>query len=130
MRRSLVLLSIAACVAAAGCGGGGGETVTLGRTDEVLPTQPESTPSHAAAATTKEKFVEQCGACHTLKAAGANGVVGPNLDKVKPSVATVRRWIRDGSSDSVMPPGLFEGAEARSVAAYVARVAGRPQPEG
>ena len=28
-----------------------------------------------------------CAACHTLKAAKAKGQVGPNLDKLKPSVA-------------------------------------------
>ena len=123
MRRSLVLLCLAAC--AAGCGSGGGKTVTLGRTDELLPTQPPDEPTHPAATTTKEKFLTTCGSCHTLKAAGANGVVGPNLDKVRPPVATVRRWIRDGSSDGVMPAGLFEGDDARQVAAYVARVAGR-----
>jgi len=123
MRRCLVPLLV--LVAVAGCGGGNDKTVTLGKTDEVLPTQPEPAPSHAAATSTKDKFLETCGACHTLKAAGANGVVGPNLDKVRPSAALVRRFIRDGSSDTVMPAGLFEGAEARQVAAYVARVAGR-----
>ena len=125
MRRSLVLLSIAACVAAAGCGGGGGETVKLERTDEVLPTQPEDTPSHAEGTSTKDKFAQTCGSCHTLKAAGVNGVVGPNLDKVRPSAALVRRFIQNGSSDGVMPAGLFKGAEARQVAAYVAKEAGR-----
>lgn len=32
----------------------------------------------------KAVFVTTCAACHTLKAAGALGNIGPNLDKVKP----------------------------------------------
>jgi cytochrome c2 len=28
----------------------------------------------------KELFLEKCGGCHTLAAAGTNGTVGPNLD--------------------------------------------------
>jgi len=124
--RSLALLSVAAVCALVGCGdSGGGDTATLSETDLVQPTEPSPQPSHPAATTAKAKFAETCGSCHTLKAAGANGVVGPNLDEVKPSVATVQRRIRDGSSDGVMPAGLFKGAEARQVSVYVARVAGR-----
>ena len=32
----------------------------------------------------KPLFVSTCGVCHTLKAAGTVGSVGPNLDKVAP----------------------------------------------
>ena len=32
----------------------------------------------------KSLFVSTCGVCHTLKAAGTVGTVGPNLDKVAP----------------------------------------------
>ena len=32
----------------------------------------------------KPLFVSTCGVCHTLKAAGTVGTVGPNLDKVAP----------------------------------------------
>ena len=28
----------------------------------------------------------QCGVCHTLKAAGSEGNIGPNLDQLKPSI--------------------------------------------
>jgi mono/diheme cytochrome c family protein len=34
----------------------------------------------------KTVFVSTCAACHTLKAAGAQGNIGPNLDKVAPSL--------------------------------------------
>ena len=124
--RSLALLSVAAVCALVGCGdSGGGDTATLSETDLVQPTEPSPQPSHPAATTAKAKFAETCGSCHTLKAAGTNGMVGPNLDKAKPSRALVARFIRNGSSDGVMPAGLFQGRDAAAVAAYVARVAGR-----
>jgi mono/diheme cytochrome c family protein len=34
----------------------------------------------------KVVFVSTCSACHTLKAAGAVGNIGPNLDKVAPAL--------------------------------------------
>jgi mono/diheme cytochrome c family protein len=61
--------------------------------------------------------------CHTLRAARVTGLVGPDLDAVRPSEARVRRAIRNGSIDGVMQPGLLRGEDARSVAAYVARAA-------
>jgi mono/diheme cytochrome c family protein len=70
-------------------------------------------------------FAHTCGACHTLADAGASGLFGPDLDELRPSAARVRRMIRTGSLDGIMQPGLLEGDEARSVATYVARVAGR-----
>jgi mono/diheme cytochrome c family protein len=133
LTRSLALLSVVVTVAGAtvtttGCGGGqdGRRTVTLGETDLVEPTEPPPAPAtHPKATTASATFLENCGACHTLKAAKANGVVGPDLDKVKPSEKTVRTWIRQGSVDRIMPAELLKGADARRVAAYVARVAGR-----
>jgi mono/diheme cytochrome c family protein len=38
-----------------------------------------------------------CSLCHTLKAVNAIGTQGPNLDKVKPSVATAIKFITNGS---------------------------------
>jgi len=34
----------------------------------------------------KVVFLANCGACHTLKAAGTQGQIGPNLDKVRPAL--------------------------------------------
>ena len=45
--------------------------------------------------------------------------------RLRPSAAGVRRMLRTGSLDGVMQPDLLQGAAARRVAAYVARVAGR-----
>src|SRR5271154_2104185 len=42
-----------------------------------------------------------CVSCHTLKAAGATGTVGPNLDELKPAEATVQHQVETGGG--VMP---------------------------
>ncbi|HWT91815.1 MAG TPA: cytochrome c [Solirubrobacteraceae bacterium] len=67
-------------------------------------------------------FASTCGGCHTLKAAGASGQVGPNLDELEPDQATVRSAIEEGPG--VMPSDLFQGADADAIAAYVASNAG------
>ena len=60
-----------------------------------------------------------CGACHTLAAAGASGRIGPNLDEHVPSVAVVEQRIRHGGG--TMPPfgDLLSDVEIRALAAYV-----------
>ena len=47
-----------------------------------------------------------CSLCHTLKAVNAIGTQGPNLDKVKPSVATAIKFITNGSAPH--PPWLVQ----------------------
>ena len=37
-----------------------------------------------------------CGGCHTLKAAGSTGNVGPNLDQLKPGAAIVTHQVEVG----------------------------------
>jgi mono/diheme cytochrome c family protein len=127
VRRATICL-VTLLLAGAGCGSdddGDRAQVTLSKTDQVLPTQPEDEPSHAAPTSARGKLGEQCASCHTLRAAGATGEIGPNLDERKPSAARVRQMIRTGSADGVMPAGLLKGRDARRVASYVARVAGR-----
>lgn len=47
----------------------------------------------------KPLFVTTCGTCHTLKAAGAVGVLGPNLDKLAPlTEATIIKQIDNGGA--------------------------------
>jgi mono/diheme cytochrome c family protein len=79
----------------------------------------------AAASAPRQVFAHTCGMCHSLRAAGASGRFGPDLDDARPSARRVRRMIRTGSIDGVMQPGLLHGRQATRVAAYVARVAGR-----
>jgi cbb3-type cytochrome c oxidase subunit III len=81
----------------------------------------------------------QCGACHTLAAAGTSGTIGPNLDNAFRAdrqqgfdEATIRDVVLDqirlGSGavtgGTPMPANLVRGQDAEDVAAYVASVAG------
>jgi mono/diheme cytochrome c family protein len=65
-----------------------------------------------------------CALCHTLKAAGAAGKVGPSLDELKPDKAKVLELVRKGIG--VMPryDDKLSAAQIEAVAAFVARVAG------
>jgi mono/diheme cytochrome c family protein len=60
-----------------------------------------------------------CSGCHTLKAAGAQGTIGPNLDKLKPAYATVVTTVTKGKG--AMPPfkGTLTVTQIQNVAAYV-----------
>jgi mono/diheme cytochrome c family protein len=68
-------------------------------------------------------FVQTCGACHRLVAAGTEGGVGADLDEKRRSRDAVLRAIADGPGN--MPAALLTGAKAEAVAAYVSQVAGR-----
>jgi mono/diheme cytochrome c family protein len=68
-----------------------------------------------------------CSSCHTLKAARANGKVGPNLDQLRPPKALVLDALAKGRQrgNGTMPPGLVQGTDAQDVASFVSKVAGR-----
>jgi plastocyanin/mono/diheme cytochrome c family protein len=77
-------------------------------------------------------FQENCGACHTLAAAGTDGVVGPNLDVLLAGGAQESQDTVDGNCTRVlnavtgglngrMPKGILEGGQAEEVASFVAR---------
>ena len=83
----------------------------------------------------KKLFVAKCAGCHALADAGSHGNQGPNLDDAfGPSrdqgfkEVTIEQVVRQQIDLAVppMPRNLVEGADADSVAAYVARVAGEP----
>jgi cbb3-type cytochrome c oxidase subunit III len=73
----------------------------------------------------KKIFQTECAGCHTLKAAGASGTVGPNLDQLKPSEARAERQVTNGGA--VMPAfkGKLSPAQIKAVAAFVASNAGK-----
>jgi mono/diheme cytochrome c family protein len=82
----------------------------------------------------KQLFVAKCGACHTLRRAGTQGKVGPNLDAAfaRDRVdgfhsdtirGLVREWILHPNRLGQMPAKLYTGADAKDVATYVALVA-------
>jgi cytochrome c6 len=60
-----------------------------------------------------------CASCHTLKAAGATGNVGPNLDQLKPAEAIVVHQVTNGGA--VMPAfkGRLSTKQIQDVAAFV-----------
>jgi mono/diheme cytochrome c family protein len=80
----------------------------------------------------RKLFIANCASCHTLRAAGAAGTDGGNLDSVfrhtkRTTIGRiVARAIRNGADG--MPAGILVGGDANAVAVYVASVAGKPPP--
>jgi mono/diheme cytochrome c family protein len=66
-----------------------------------------------------------CGACHTLKAAGSNGTVGPNLDQLKPAKATVQHQVEVGGGAMPAFKGRLSAAQIAAVAQFVSANAGK-----
>ena len=75
----------------------------------------------------KELFRQTCSSCHSLAAANARGVTGPNLDDIgEVTPDRVKNAIRiGGTGQKRMPAGLLEGDDAEKVAGFVAAVAGK-----
>ena|SRR5687768_4831739 len=67
-------------------------------------------------------FVENCGSCHTLDAAGTSGSVGPDLDEAQNDEAEVLQAIEQGGKEpgGPMPQNLVTGEDATAVAKFVA----------
>lgn len=65
-----------------------------------------------------------CGSCHTLRAAGANGQIGPNLDDARPGFEAVRAKVQAGGGGMPSFAGQLTPAQIRDVAAFVAEEAG------
>jgi mono/diheme cytochrome c family protein len=60
-----------------------------------------------------------CGACHTLKAAGATGKVGPNLDQLKPPYDKVVHQVEVGGGPMPAFKGSLTTKQIQDVAAFV-----------
>ena len=69
----------------------------------------------------KALFTSNCGSCHTLKAAGTTGQVGPQLDGISLDAAAIEQTVRKGRGGMPAFEGRLSAAELRAVAAYVAR---------
>ena len=74
----------------------------------------------APAADGQALFVESCGGCHTLTAAGTTGAVGPVLDGAGLDAATVSGIVTNGSGSMPSFSGDLDEAEITAIADYVA----------
>jgi mono/diheme cytochrome c family protein len=130
--RALPLLGVVLVLALSGCGGGssssgsggngGGETTTggaAGATGEGDPREGQII------------YIEQgCSNCHNLKDTqsgeiGRGGVVGPDLDQVKPSYDLVVERVTNGKGKMPAFSSALTPLDIQNVAAYVASVAGK-----
>ena len=101
----LIPLLAAGALLVAGCGGG---------------TQKGTTSSSGATASGKQVFADaECGSCHTLKAAGATGTLGPNLDQLKPTRDQVAEQVKTGGGGMPAFAGKLSDSEIDAVAAFV-----------
>jgi mono/diheme cytochrome c family protein len=66
-----------------------------------------------------------CMACHTLKAAGAEGTVGPSLDELQPGLEQALQAVRNGTG--IMPSfaDKLSKEQIEAVARFVAESAGK-----
>jgi cytochrome c553 len=60
-----------------------------------------------------------CGGCHTLKAAGSSGTVGPNLDVLKPTEPRVAHQVEVGGGPMPSFKGTLSAKQIQDVAAFV-----------
>jgi len=86
---------------------------------------PEAASPSALGTDGKAIFQGECASCHTLKAAGSSGTVGPNLDQLKPAQAIVTRQVTNGGA--VMPAfkGKLSPQQIDAVAKFVSSSAGK-----
>ena len=82
----------------AGCGGSGGSSSSPGA---------------------KVYASAGCGGCHTLKAAGSKGQVGPDLDELKPDQSTVERQVRNGGNGMPSFRKKLSSTQIEEVASFV-----------
>ena len=87
--------------------GGGGETG--GTTTSTTPSGGGGGGGGGAdVAAGKDAFSSNgCGACHTLTAAGTNGKVGPDLDKLKTYAAAAGKPVDDFIHESIVAPNDY-----------------------
>ena len=69
----------------------------------------------------KEIFLNagDCATCHSLKDAGSNAMVGPNLNQIRPDIGRVKNAVLNGIG--VMPAyqGILSSEEIDAVSHYV-----------
>jgi mono/diheme cytochrome c family protein len=108
----VVAVCLAVGAAGAGCGSSPG-TATTSSTRA-------STTAGGDAAAGKSLFASAaCGGCHKLKAAGAEGTVGPSLDQSRTTLALVVDVIANGKGTMPSFAGQLTEQQIQDVAVFV-----------
>jgi mono/diheme cytochrome c family protein len=123
------LAALAALAVIAGCGGDANSTTPQPTATAGAPEAPsQEQPLSAAEQHGRELFVQNCGSCHTLDAAGTTGQIGPDLGDIPLTEEDVLAAIRTGGGEEShgaggrtgnMPRNLVTGKDANDVAAFV-----------
>jgi len=95
-----------------------GETTTTSSAATTTTSAPANVVGDPAAGKTVFESAG-CTGCHTLKAAGATGTVGPNLDQLKPAEAAVKNQVIHGGGPMPAFAGKLTPAQIQNVAAFV-----------
>jgi cbb3-type cytochrome c oxidase subunit III len=84
-------------------------------------------PPAAAATDGKSIFETNCGSCHTMKAAGTTGTIGPNLDTIAPplSLDVVKHQVENGGGAMPAFKGSLTPEQIDAVSKFVADNAGK-----
>jgi len=84
-------------------------------------------PAAAHAAAGRSVFASAgCAGCHTLRAAGAGGQIGPNLDRLRPTYPVVLAKVETGGGGMPSFRGQLTAQQIKDVAAFVSTTAGAP----
>jgi mono/diheme cytochrome c family protein len=94
---------------------------TAASTTPTTTTPTTTAPTKPGDATAGKAIFETagCGGCHTLKAAGATGTVGPNLDQLRPALARIVLQVNQGGGQMPAFKGQLTDQQIQDVAAYV-----------
>jgi mono/diheme cytochrome c family protein len=136
VRRTILTALIGAVVVSVLAAGCGSEGVTAPAPRTVIGTLPKPTEQTAPAfklkgdpAAGKGVFAKAgCGACHTLKAAGSSGTIGPNLDDAHPDYALATTRVTFGKSPMPSFKGQLTDQQIADVAAFVVTSTGGRLP--
>ena len=126
----VILLAMAAAVLAITASACGTQRISI----------PKSDPNYAQDNYAAHLFAQRCAGCHTLSYAGTHGsaanprtaqaINGPNFDQrcERPVTRVLYAIENGGFSGAYMPQNIFVGQQARDVAEFVSRFAGRDAP--
>ena len=108
-----VVVGVTGALAAIGCGGGSDSATVEQHTSASGAPQSANVeqPLTAAQVHGRDLFVQKCGACHTLDAAGTVGNVGPNLGDIAINEQDVLAAIRRGGGTHAKGRGVVRSRQ-------------------